>query len=105
MLVLTNRTPSTARPSPSAKTRDAGRLIEPAATGDELAEKIAAAVVAAQSSAEGTDETAALQQRMQFDTVLRQRAELDRELNALRDLSMEQVKRDDELLKKWIALI
>ena len=105
MLVLTNRTPSTARPAPSAKTRDAGRLVEPAAPGDELAEKIAAAVVAAQSSAEGTDETAALQQRMQFDTVLRQRAELDRELNALRDLSMEQVKRDDELLKKWIALI
>ena len=105
MLVLTNRTPATARPSPAAKTRDPGRLIEPAAPGDELAEKIAAAVVAAQSSAEGTDETAALQQRMQFDTVLRQRAELDRELNALRDLSMEQVKRDDELLKKWIALI
>lgn len=105
MLVLTNRTPSTARPSPAAKTRDAGRLVEPAAPGDELAEKIAAAVVAAQSSAEGTDETAALRQRMQFDTVLRQRAELDRELNALRDLSMEQIKRDDELLKKWIALI
>ena len=105
MLVLTNRTPATARPSPNAKPREPARLIEPEAPGDELAEKIAAAVVAAQSSAEGTDETAALQQRMQFDTVLRQRAELDRELNALRDLSMEQVKRDDELLKKWIALI
>jgi len=70
-----------------------------------LAERIAAAVVAAQAGAGNTDETAALAQRMQFDTVLRQRAELDREMNALRDLAMEQVKRDDDLLKKWIALI
>ncbi len=105
MLVLNNRAPATARPSAAAKSRDTGRQVELAAASDELAEKIAAAVTAAQSSAEGADETAALQARMQFDTVLRQRAELDRELNALRDLSMEQVKRDDEILKKWIALI
>lgn len=105
MLALTNRAPTTTRPATTARTRDTGGTVAPIPPGDELAEKIASAVVAAQANAQGADETAALQQRMQFDTVLRQRAELDRELNALRDLSMEQVKHDDELLKKWIALI
>ena len=105
-MIVSLQRPSASTRSPSAaKARDGGRPAPPAAPGDELAERIAAAVLAAQAGAGNSDEAAALAQRMQFDTVLRQRAELDREMNALRDLAMEQVKRDDELLKKWIALI
>lgn len=105
MLVPTQRAPAPQRSTAVAKSRDGAR--EPAIrdAGEDLVERIAAAVVAAQGSADASDEAAALQQRLQFDTVLRQRAELDRELNALRELSLEQVKRDDEVLKKWIALI
>ena len=53
-----------------------------------------------------TPEDEALErQREEFDLVTRIRAETDREVNALRDMAMEQMKHEDELLKKWIALI
>jgi len=45
------------------------------------------------------------QQREEFDLVATAQAETEREINALRDMAMEQVKHDDELLKKWIELI
>ncbi len=57
-------------------------------------------------SPDQTEQEAALtKQRMQFDFDLQERAELQREMNELRALEMEQLKRDDEILKKWIALI
>jgi hypothetical protein len=40
-----------------------------------------------------------------FDFDQQERAELLREMNVLREMAMEQQKKDDELLKKWIALI
>ena len=43
--------------------------------------------------------------RSEFDLHEAKRAEYLREWNAIRDLSMEQMKKDDEILKKWIALI
>jgi hypothetical protein len=43
--------------------------------------------------------------RMTFDAEQKERAELLREMNSLRDMAMEQMKLDDEHLKKWIALI
>ncbi len=43
--------------------------------------------------------------RSEFDNEQQRRAELLREMNALRDMAMEQMKRDDEVLKKVIALI
>jgi hypothetical protein len=43
--------------------------------------------------------------RAEFDDSQAERAELMREANVLRDMAMEQQKRDDEILKKWIALI
>jgi hypothetical protein len=43
--------------------------------------------------------------RVEFDNSQAERAELMREANVLRDMAMEQQKRDDEILKKWIALI
>lgn len=53
-----------------------------------------------------TPEDEALErQREEFDFVTRVRAETERETEALRDMAMEQMKFEDELLKKWIALI
>ena len=43
--------------------------------------------------------------RAEFDNAQAERSELMRESNVLRDMAMEQQKRDDEILKKWIALI
>ena len=51
------------------------------------------------------DDEALEQQREQFDFITRVQAELERETNALRELAMEQMKQDDEMLKKWIELI
>ncbi len=43
--------------------------------------------------------------RSEFDFAQQQRAELLREMNILRDMALEQMKKDDEVVKKWIALI
>lgn len=48
---------------------------------------------------------AALAEQSAFDTVMSARAEQQREMNALRDLAMQQVKRDDQALSAWIKLI
>jgi hypothetical protein len=40
-----------------------------------------------------------------FDFDQQERAELLREMNVLREMAIEQQKKDDEMLKKWIALI
>lgn len=45
------------------------------------------------------------QQRDQYDFQTSERAELDREYNSARDLVVEQMKRDDETLKKYISMI
>jgi hypothetical protein len=75
--------------------------------GDSLAARAALdARIEALVARATTPEDAALEkQREDFDLVTRVRAETERELNALRDMAMEQMKNDDELLKKWIALI
>ncbi len=48
---------------------------------------------------------AALAQQASFDAIASARAEQQREMNALRDLAMQQVKRDDQVLNDWIRLI
>jgi len=48
---------------------------------------------------------AALEQQAAFDAVASARAEQLREMNALRDLAMQQVKRDDQAMSAWIKLI
>ena len=40
-----------------------------------------------------------------FDAVASARAEQQREMNVLRDLAMQQVKRDDQTMNAWIKLI
>jgi hypothetical protein len=44
-------------------------------------------------------------QHAAFDFQLAERAELEREHEALAALVMEQLKNEDEIMKKWIALI
>jgi hypothetical protein len=44
-------------------------------------------------------------QREAFDVITREGVELEREANALRELAIDQMKHDDEILKKWIELI
>lgn len=44
-------------------------------------------------------------QQAQFDRVMEERAELEREANVLRDIMLAQLKADDEALKKYIAMI
>ncbi len=48
---------------------------------------------------------ALLQHEQTFDLVVKLRAENEREANVLRDMAMAQIKKDDENMKKWIALI
>jgi len=40
-----------------------------------------------------------------FDRMLKERAELEREANAISQLTVQQAKRDDELMQAWIKLI
>src|ERR1700691_3891896 len=40
-----------------------------------------------------------------FDRMLKERAEMERETNAISQLSVEQAKRDDALMREWIKLI
>jgi|GEM_PF-1681817 len=51
------------------------------------------------------DDLALLMKQRGFDDMVRIRAELEREANALRDLALAQVKRDDQAMQAWIKLI
>jgi hypothetical protein len=53
----------------------------------------------------GPEDVALIGQQAAFDRMMQLRAELQREANALRDLAMEQVKRDDQVMNTWIKLI
>lgn len=76
----------------------------PAPINDGTQSSIVASLVAALARAVSPADLALEAQREAFDQQTRMRAELERESNALRDLAMQQVKDDDELLKKWIAM-
>jgi hypothetical protein len=70
----------------------------------------AAAAKAAPHGAHGADpatpdDFATLQRQSQFDAIASARAEAQREMNILRDLAMQQVKRDDATVGAWIKLI
>ena len=61
---------------------------------------------AARKPAEPDAADADLAARQQaFDQMLRERAELEREANAISQLSVLQAKRDDELMRAWMKLI
>ncbi|HTW83646.1 MAG TPA: hypothetical protein VMD91_06235 [Candidatus Sulfotelmatobacter sp.] len=52
-----------------------------------------------------TDDADLIERQAAFDRFMQMRAELDREANALRELAMEQIKRDDSIMNAWIKLI
>lgn len=73
-------------------------------TAEHLAGRAELALAAQQAEAQMRD--ARLDRlRMNFDARQKERAELLREMNTLRDMATEQMKQDDANLKKWIALI
>jgi hypothetical protein len=93
-------TPARTSSTPAGAPPEAGESDSTEAPA-ELEARIAALVARAT-----TPEDEALErQREEFDFVTRARAETEREINALRDMAMEQMKHEDELLKKWISLI
>lgn len=55
------------------------------------------------TAAPADDEVAA--QARDFNHMLAERAELQRETNAIGDLILQQAKKDDELMRAWIKLI
>lgn len=65
--------------------------------------KMAARTTARAAKTPQSDAVAAQQSR--FDEDMEERAELEREANILRDMMLEQLKADDEALKKYIAMI
>jgi hypothetical protein len=51
------------------------------------------------------DDQALQAQQRAFDQLMLLRAEQQREANVIRDMMTEQLKRDEEVLKKWIDMI
>lgn len=75
-----------------------------AGTADEMERRIQLAV-ARQHATTMRDEMVLEAMHENFDSALKRQAESERQMNAIRDLATEQLKRDDENLKKWMALI
>ncbi len=100
------RLPSTQRERPPYRptTRQIPSPTRPPALSDELVRR--AELLMLRQQVRIQDRDARLDRlRSDFDYSQQQRAEFLREMNILRDMAMEQRKKDDELIKKWIALI
>jgi hypothetical protein len=90
---------STTRPSSASRAPGAKRSKE-----TEDAKSPNDAPDAGQDGAAET-EAALARQRTQFDMVVKYNAEMERELNLLREMMLEQMKKDDEFVKEMIRLI
>ena len=88
--------PHDAQPQPSA---DMAETI-----ADEIARRTELLMVAQRGKADAR-EFEIDRMRTEFDLHEQERAELLREWNVTRDAAMEQMKHDDDIVKKWIALI
>ncbi len=75
-----------------------------ATLADDLSRRVAALMVA-QHDQDAGRQVRLDRLRAEFDADQAERAEYQREMNVLRDMAVEQQKRDDEFLKKMIALI
>jgi len=93
--------------SPVRDDRTPARVARP--VRQTLQERVDASVASALGEAlkkVSTPEDAELAARQAaFDRMLKERAELEREANAISQLSVEQAKRDNELMQAWIKLI
>ena len=84
---------------PPARAPAAGAAKRPAHAG------VAHAAGAHAAAPATPEDLAALAQQSRFDQIAAMQAEQQREFNALRDLAMQQVKRDDQTMNAWIKLI
>jgi hypothetical protein len=94
-----HRTPGT-----GAVRRPSAAAAHPGAAAHPANAHAAAAHAAAAHPAVPVDPAVLAQQR-EFDQVMILQAEQEREANALRDLAMQQIKRDDQTMNEWIKLI
>jgi hypothetical protein len=85
--------------------RDAPSSSDIAATIAEEVARRTELVMLAQRKEADASELAIDRMREHFDEREQERAELLREWNVMRDMAMEQMKRDNEIMKKWITLI
>lgn len=69
------------------------------------ASRTAVARPAAKRGPDEPEDPAVQAQHADFDMRMDEQAELEREANVLRDMMLEQLKNDDEALKKYIAMI
>lgn len=89
------------KPQPPARAAPA----QTRATSRTAAAKAAHPAAAHAGAPVTADDVDLLAQQAAFDRMTMIRAELQREANALRDLAMEQIKRDDAVMGQWIKLI
>ena len=89
-------TPPEVQPQPSADMAET--------LADEIARRTELLMVAQRGKADAR-EFQIDRMRTEFDLHEQERAELLREWNVTRDAAMEQMKHDDDIVKKWIALI
>ena len=82
--------------APYSLTRPAAKAAGPASPGT---------TSAATDATESSGNAALATQQQAFNLAQSEDAELHRELAALDDMLMAQVKDEDEILKKWIAMI
>ena len=106
------RATAAARPSAPSKGGGPDRAVPPTPSDDDIAETIAERIarrtellMVAQHGKADAREFEIDRLRTDFDLHEQERAEFLREWNVTRDLAMEQMKKDDENVKKWIALI
>lgn len=100
--------PSSSRAVPADSVAPLDVTGETAVDAESLADVIARRaelMVVKQNEADQESQLRIDRMRAEFDDAQAERAELLREMNVLRDMALEQQKHDDEILKKWIALI
>ena len=98
--------PKAAGPAPEAsldETADAAPDTT-ALMADEFSKHVEYALVAQQTRQQEA-QIKLDQMKSDFNDSEQERAELIREMNALRDMALEQAKKDDEVLQKYIAMI
>ncbi len=93
------------RPLPPTRGSAAPRGTGRAPSAKAAAHPAAHATAAHADAVPTPQDVALLQQQAAFDQMMQIRAELQREANAMRDLAMEQIKRDDAVMNQWIKLI
>jgi hypothetical protein len=88
--------------APPAAAANAGP--EPA-LDDRIGAAVDAAVAEALAKVSTPADQALAKQQAAFDRMMALKAEQQREANVIRDMAMEQLKADEEVLKKWIEMI